>query len=218
MSFGMHVNSWWPWAALATTEQVAELRRARASPRSCWPPTPTPSGPPARSSGTTSPTPRRRAEGWRAHRREGLRHLGRRGRRLLVRHPPGAPTRRLNAASLFYVDAAKGGWEITDEWRGMGLRGQQLGAHGLHRHRGAGRRRLLRRRVAAGDRLQADPRGAGADACARTSSAWPRRWSTTPGARQEPRAPEHRHAALAGRHGPGAGRRHADPGRRRRGR
>jgi alkylation response protein AidB-like acyl-CoA dehydrogenase len=31
----------------------------------------------------------------------------------------------LNAVNLWYLDASLGGWEITDEWHGMGLRGQR---------------------------------------------------------------------------------------------
>jgi alkylation response protein AidB-like acyl-CoA dehydrogenase len=31
----------------------------------------------------------------------------------------------LNAGNLWYLDAGLGGWEITDEWHGLGLRGQR---------------------------------------------------------------------------------------------
>jgi alkylation response protein AidB-like acyl-CoA dehydrogenase len=31
----------------------------------------------------------------------------------------------LNAVNLWYLDASLGGWEITDEWHGIGLRGQR---------------------------------------------------------------------------------------------
>ncbi len=123
MSFGMHVNSWWPWAALASPEQVrlyiepgmkrqllaTHANTERATGTQFW--------------NWTSAAEKTR-EGWRLDAEKGfVTSAGEADAYWFTSRPSkDAP---LNAATLFYVDAAEGGWQITDEWHGMGLRGQR---------------------------------------------------------------------------------------------
>jgi alkylation response protein AidB-like acyl-CoA dehydrogenase len=123
MSFGMHVNSWWPWAVLATPEQARKYvapgmekkllathaNTERATGTQFW---------------NWASAAEKTAEGWRLNAEKGfVTSAGEADAywftsRVSADADPGA-------AGLFYVDAFQGGWEITDEWRGMGLRGQR---------------------------------------------------------------------------------------------
>jgi alkylation response protein AidB-like acyl-CoA dehydrogenase len=123
MSFGMHVNSWWPWAVLASPAQArayvepgmrkmllaTHANTERATGTQFW---------------NWSSHAERTAEGWRLSAEKGfVTSAGEADAywftsRIAADAPP-------DAAALFYVDAFQGGWEIVDEWRGMGLRGQR---------------------------------------------------------------------------------------------
>ena len=123
MSFGMHVNSWWPWAALATPEQgrkyvepgmqkkllATHANTERATGTQFW---------------NWSSNAEKTDGGWRLNAEKGfVTSAGEADAywftsRIAADADPGA-------AALYYVDAFQGGWEIVDEWRGMGLRGQR---------------------------------------------------------------------------------------------
>lgn len=123
MSFGMHVNSWWPWAALANKEQqlryvepgmakqllATHANTERATGTQFW---------------NWASAAEKTREGWRLNAEKAfVTSAGEADAYWFTsRFSADAPP---NAAALFYVDAAEGGWEIVDEWRGMGLRGQR---------------------------------------------------------------------------------------------
>jgi alkylation response protein AidB-like acyl-CoA dehydrogenase len=123
MAFGMHVNSWWPWAALATREQQRayigpgvrkQLLATHANTE--------------RGTGTQFWNYLSHAEkadgGWRLSAEKGfVTAAGEADAYWYVTRP--AAEAPLEAATLYYVDAGAGGWTITDEWRGMGLRAQR---------------------------------------------------------------------------------------------
>jgi alkylation response protein AidB-like acyl-CoA dehydrogenase len=123
MSFAMHVNSWWPWAALATPEQArayvepgvtkqvlaTHANTERATGSQFW-----------NYTSAAEKTP----EGWRLNAEKAFVTSAGEADAYWFTSRPSADA-PLNAATLFYVDAAEGGWRITDEWRGMGLRGQR---------------------------------------------------------------------------------------------
>ena len=123
MAFAMHVNSWWPWAALASPEQ----RRRYVEPG-------VQQGLLATHANTERGTgtqfwnylshAERTPNGWRLSAEKGfVTSAGEADAYWYVTRP--AADAALGAATLFYVDAAAGGWQITDEWRGLGLRGQR---------------------------------------------------------------------------------------------
>jgi alkylation response protein AidB-like acyl-CoA dehydrogenase len=123
MAFAMHVNSWWPWAALATPEQrrrylepgvergllATHANSERGTGSQFW---------------NYLSHAQRTADGWRLSAEKGfVTSAGEADAYFYVTRPAaGAPP---DAATLFYVDAAAGGWAITDEWRGLSLRGQR---------------------------------------------------------------------------------------------
>ena len=123
MSFGMHVNSWWPWAVLATPEQARKYVQTGMEKKLLATHANT-----ERATGTQfwnwASAAEKTAEGWRLNAEKGfVTSAGEADAywftsRVSADADPGA-------AALFYVDAFQGGWEITDEWRGMGLRGQR---------------------------------------------------------------------------------------------
>ena len=123
MAFGMHVASWWPWAALAGKEQqrryiepgmerkllATHANTERAIGTQFW--------------NWTSAAEKTR-EGWRLNAEKGfVTSAGEADAYWFTSRP--AADAPLGAGALFYVAASLGGWEVTDEWRGMGLRGQQ---------------------------------------------------------------------------------------------
>jgi alkylation response protein AidB-like acyl-CoA dehydrogenase len=123
MSYGMHVNSWLPWAAMATPEQVRLYIRPGMEKQLLATHANT-----ERATGTQfwnwTSHAEKTAEGWRLNAEKAfVTSAGEADAYWFTsRISADAP---LGAAALFYVDAADGGWEITDEWRGMGLRAQR---------------------------------------------------------------------------------------------
>jgi alkylation response protein AidB-like acyl-CoA dehydrogenase len=123
MAYAMHVNSWWPWAALATPAQRRRyvepgVRRGLLATHANT----------ERGTGTQFwnylSHAVRTGDGWRLSAEKGfVTSAGEADAYWYVTRP--AADAALGAATLFYVDAAAGGWQITDEWRGMGLRGQR---------------------------------------------------------------------------------------------
>lgn len=123
MSYGMHVNSFWPWAALATKEQkerylvpamqkkvlATHANTERATGTQFW---------------NWLSFAKKTKSGWVLNAEKAF--VTSAGEAdaywFTTRLAEEAP---LNAANLFFLDASLGGWEITDEWHGMGLRGQQ---------------------------------------------------------------------------------------------
>jgi alkylation response protein AidB-like acyl-CoA dehydrogenase len=123
MSFGMHVDSWWPWAALANKEQVrayiepgmekkllaTHANTERATGTQFW---------------NWLSHAEKTSEGWRLNAEKGfVTSAGEADAYWFTSRP--SKDHPLEAAALYYVDAFQGGWEITDEWHGMGLRGQK---------------------------------------------------------------------------------------------
>ena len=113
MAFGMHVASWWPWAALASKEQqrryvepgverkllATHANTERATGTQFW--------------NWTSAAEKTR-EGWRLNAEKGfVTSAGEADAYWFTTRP--AAEAALGAANLFYVDASLGGWEVTDE-------------------------------------------------------------------------------------------------------
>ena len=122
MSFGMHVNSWAPWAALASKDQVKEHLAPGIAAKQLATHANT-----ERATGTQFwnylSNAEKTADGFKLTAEKAfVTSAGEADAYWFVTRP--GPEVPLNAVTLFYVDAAKGGWEVTDAWHGMGLRGQ----------------------------------------------------------------------------------------------
>src|SRR5207245_11415350 len=123
MAFGMHVNSWAPWAALADKTQVKQFIEPGVAGKLLATHANT-----ERATGTQFwnwiANAEKTANGWKLTAEKAfVTSAGEADAYWYTSRPgPDAPPM---AATLFYVDASKGGWEVTDPWHGMGLRGQQ---------------------------------------------------------------------------------------------
>jgi alkylation response protein AidB-like acyl-CoA dehydrogenase len=123
MSFGMHVNSFWPWATIGTKEQVEKYivpamekkylathaNTERATGTQFW---------------NYFSFAKKTKQGWTLNAEKAfVTSAGEANCYWFTGRPSeDAP---LNAVNLWFLDADLGGWEITDEWHGMGLRGQR---------------------------------------------------------------------------------------------
>jgi alkylation response protein AidB-like acyl-CoA dehydrogenase len=123
MSFGMHVNSFWPWAALATKEQKEKYLIPAVQKRLLATHANT-----ERATGTqfwnwTSHAEKTKG-GWRLKAEKAfVTSAGEADLYWYTSRP--SKEAPLNAAALWFVEGSRGGATITDEWRGMGLRGQR---------------------------------------------------------------------------------------------
>src|SRR5437867_1577541 len=123
MSFGMHVNSFWPLAATGTKEQnekyvvPAMEKKLQATHANT-----------ERATGTQFwnylSFAKKTKAGWTLNAEKAfVTSAGEADVYWFTGRPSeDAP---LNAVNLWYLDAGLGGWEITDEWHGLGLRGQR---------------------------------------------------------------------------------------------
>lgn len=123
MSFGMHVNSFWPLASVGTKAQkekyvapamekklmATHANTERATGTQFW---------------NFLSFAKKTSDGWVLNAEKAfVTSAGEADVYWFTGRPSeDAP---LNAANLWYLDSSLGGWEITDEWHGLGLRGQR---------------------------------------------------------------------------------------------
>jgi isovaleryl-CoA dehydrogenase len=123
MSFAMHVNSFWPLAAVGSKEQnqkyvVPAMERKLMATHANT----------ERATGTQfwnyMSFAKKTPSGWTLNAEKAfVTSAGEADVYWFTGRPSeDAP---LNAVNLWYLDAGLGGWEITDEWHGIGLRGQR---------------------------------------------------------------------------------------------
>ncbi len=123
MSFGMHIDSFVPWAAVATKEQkekyiVPALERKLLATHANT----------ERATGTQfwnfTSHAKKTKNGWLLNAEKAfVTSAGEADVYWFTGRPSeDAP---LNAVNLWWLDASLGGWEITDDWHGLGLRGQR---------------------------------------------------------------------------------------------
>lgn len=123
MAYGMHVNSWGPWAELASREQARTLLEPAIQRNTLATHANT-----ERATGTQfwnwMSSAQKNGGSWRLNAEKAfVTSAGEAGAYWFTSRPSAdAP---LNAGMLFFLDASNGGWEVTDEWRGMGLRAQR---------------------------------------------------------------------------------------------